>query len=75
MLEVVIKDLDFIYLVKTFLKAGYKYNDEFHYTEERTPQGGIISPILANLYLHVALDNWFDNELKKFCKGQAFMVR
>lgn len=75
MLEVVIKDKDFIYLIKKFLKAGYMYNEEFNETEEGTPQGGIISPILANLYLHVALDNWFDNEIKELCKGEAYIVR
>lgn len=57
MLEVVIKDKKFIYLIKKFLKAGYMYNGEFNETEEGTPQGVIISPILANLYLHVALDH------------------
>lgn len=75
MLEVVIKDKDFIYLIRKFLKTGYMYNGEFNETEEGTPQGGIISPILANLYLHVALDNWFDNEVKRLCKGEAYIVR
>lgn len=75
MLEVVIKDRDFIYLIRKFLKAGYMYNNEYNETEEGTPQGGVISPILANLYLHVALDNWFDNEVKKLCKGEAYIVR
>ena len=75
MLKVVIKDKDFINLIRKFLKAGYMYKDEFYDTEEGTPQGGIISPILANLYLHVALDNWFENEMKKLCKGEAYIVR
>lgn len=75
MLEVVIKDRDFINLIRKFLKAGYMYNNEYNETDKGTPQGGIISPILANLYLHVALDNWFDSELKKLCKGEAYIVR
>ena len=75
MLEVVIKDKDFIWLIKKFLKAGYIQNDTFHETEIGTPQGGLISPILANLYLHVVLDNWFDNEIKQLCKGEAQIVR
>lgn len=75
MLKVVIKDRDFIELIRRFLKAGYMQNNEYYETEEGTPQGGVISPILANLYLHVVLDNWFDNEFKKLCKGTAKLVR
>ena len=75
MLKVVIKDRDFIELVRRFLKAGYMQNNEFNETEEGTPQGGIISPVLANLYLHVVLDNWFDNEFKNLCRGTAQLVR
>lgn len=75
MLETIIKDRDFINLTRKFLKAGYMKDNEFHETEEGTPQGGVISPILANLYLHVALDNWFDGEFKKLCKGEAYIVR
>lgn len=75
MLKVVIKDRDFIELIRRFLKAGYMQNNEYKETEEGTPQGGVISPILANLYLHVVLDNWFDNEIRKLCKGTAELVR
>lgn len=75
MLKVVIKDRDFIELVRRFLKAGYMQNNEFNETEEGTPQGGVISPVLANLYLHVVLDNWFDNEFKNLCRGTAQLVR
>lgn len=75
MLKVVIKDRDFVELIRRFLKAGYMQNGEFNETEEGTPQGGVISPILANLYLHVVLDNWFDTEFKNLCKGTAQLVR
>lgn len=75
MLKVVIKDKDFIELIRRFLKAGYMQNGEFSETEEGTPQGGVISPILANLYLHVVLDNWFETEFKNLCKGIAQLVR
>lgn len=75
MLKVVIEDRDFIELIRRFLKAGYMQNNEYNETEEGTPQGGVISPILANLYLHVVLDNWFDTEFKKLCKGTAELVR
>lgn len=75
MLKVVIKDRDFIELIRRFLKSGYMRDNEFNETEEGTPQGGLISPILANLYLHVVLDNWFDSEFKSLCKGEAYLVR
>lgn len=75
MLERVIKDKDFINLIRLFLKAGYMQNNELYETTEGTPQGGLISPILANLYLHVTLDNWFENEFKTLCKGEAYIVR
>jgi glycerol-3-phosphate responsive antiterminator len=40
-----------------------------------TPQGGVISPILANVYLHYVLDLWFEKRVRKQCKGQAYIVR
>lgn len=75
MLKVVIEDRDFIELIRRFLKAGYMQNNEYYETEEGTPQGGVISPILANLYLHVVLDNWFDTEFKNLGKGTVQLVR
>ena len=44
-------------------------------TPEGTPQGGIISPILANIYLHYSLDLWFEKVVRKRCKGHAYMIR
>ncbi|WP_262173361.1 group II intron reverse transcriptase/maturase [Saccharococcus sp. Marseille-Q5394] len=43
--------------------------------DKGTPQGGVISPILANLYLHYVLDLWFEKRVRKQCKGQAYIVR
>lgn len=40
-----------------------------------TPQGGIISPILANVYLHYALDMWFEEKVKRHCQGNATLYR
>ena len=51
-LEIKIKDSKFINIIRAFLKAGYVEDYRYHYTLSGTPQGGIISPILANIYLH-----------------------
>ncbi len=45
------------------------------YPDEGTPQGGVISPVLANIYLHEALDVWFAQEVKPRLKGRAELVR
>ena len=75
MLKVVIKDRDFIELIRKFLKSGYMKNDVLYDTNKGTPQGGIISPILANVYLHIVLDKWFDEKFRKLCKGEIYIIR
>src|SRR5438552_4034307 len=45
------------------------------YPDSGTPQGGVISPLLANVFLHEVLDTWFENEVKPRLKGRAFLVR
>ena len=44
-------------------------------SEEGTPQGGLVSPVLSNIYLHYVLDLWFECWLTKRCRGKAFLVR
>ena len=59
LLERKIKDKRFIEYIRRMLKAGVLSKGEFKMTEEGTPQGSIVSPILANIYAHYALDEWF----------------
>jgi group II intron reverse transcriptase/maturase len=74
-LEQRIKDPNILRLIAKFLKAGIMEKGIFHKTYEGTPQGGILSPTLGNIYLHYALDLWFDKVVRKHCKGNAYIVR
>lgn len=62
-------------IIKRILKAGYMEDGRKYVTEEGTPQGGVISPLLANIYLHYVLDLWFSKRVKRQCRGEAYMVR
>jgi len=68
LLERKIADKRFLELIKAMLKAGYLENWKFHATHSGTPQGGIISPLLANIYLH-ELDLYMDELRSKFNRG------
>jgi RNA-directed DNA polymerase len=71
-----IDDKRFLGLIRKWLKAGILEEDlSIQYPEEGTPQGGSISPILANIYLHHAIDEWFDKVVKPHCKGEAIICR
>ena len=70
-----ISDRNLLRYIKRFLKSGIMENGSFQKTYEGTPQGGVISPTLANIYLHYALDLWFEIVVKKQCQGEAYMVR
>jgi group II intron reverse transcriptase/maturase len=61
--------------VKRFLIAGVFEDNEVFPTEKGTPQGGIISPMLANIYLHYALDLWCTRAFAKTCDGLARLIR
>jgi group II intron reverse transcriptase/maturase len=74
-LELRIGDPNIIKLINKFLKAGMLEKGVIEATELGTPQGSIISPILANIYLHYALDLWFEKIIKRNFRGQAEIVR
>lgn len=74
-LEHDIQDKNFLRYIVRFLKSGIVEDAKFYESDKGTPQGGLISPILANVYLHYVLDMWFDKAVKKRCKGEAYMVR
>lgn len=62
-------------LIGKWLQAGVMEDENLSYSTEGTPQGGVISPLLANIYLHVVLDEWFEHEVKPRLQGRAFLVR
>lgn len=71
-----IDDEPILRLIKKWLKAGVLDTDgKVLRPEGGTPQGGIISPVLANVYLHYALDLWFERVFQRSCKGKAFLHR
>jgi RNA-directed DNA polymerase len=76
MLEQRVADRPFLNLIRKWLKAGILEADgNVQNPVSGTPQGGIISPVLANIYLHFALDLWFEKVFRKDCGGTAFLVR
>ena len=76
MLEERIDDKPFIHLINKWLKAGIlSTNGKILHPVTGTPQGGIVSPILANIYLHYVLDLWFLKKVKPNCKGEAYLCR
>ena len=62
-------------LISKWLHAGVMDKGELHYPEAGTPQGGVISPILSNIYLHEVFDCWFDDVVRERMAGRVFAVR
>ena len=74
-LELTIKDKTFIRYIVRFLKAGIIEELKYYESEKGTPQGGLISPILANVYLHYTLDLWFKLYIQIKSKGESRLIR
>jgi group II intron reverse transcriptase/maturase len=58
-----------------WMQAGVMEEGVVSYPERGSPQGGVISPLISNIYLHEVLDQWFEREVKPRLRGRAFMVR
>jgi len=70
-----IQDPNLLRLIQRFLKAGVIEEGVEYDTDTGTPQGGVISPTLANVYLHYVLDLWFTVKVKRECRGEAYLIR
>jgi len=70
-----VRDGVLIRLIGKWLNAGVLEKGQLSYPEAGTPQGGVISPILANVYLHSVLDVWFEDVVKPRLRGRVFLVR
>jgi len=70
-----IADPKFLRIIERFLKAGVLEDGVFSASDLGTPQGGLVSPVLANIYLHYVLDVWFEKRFAKSCRGKACLVR
>lgn len=74
-LEHDIADKNFLRYIVRFLESGVMVQNHYEETSVGTPQGGLISPVLANVYLHYVLDLWFENRVKRQLNGKAYLVR
>ena len=70
LLKKTIEDTQFLNLIRDMLKAGYVEDLQYHETHSGTPQGGIVSPILANIYLH-ELDEFMEKKKQEFDHGKG----
>jgi RNA-directed DNA polymerase len=75
MLRQRVRDGVVLRLIGKWLNAGVMEDGQLRYPDSGSPQGGVISPLLANIYLHEVLDTWFEDQVKPRLSGRAFMIR
>ena len=75
LIRVRITDKVFLRYIVRFLKSGCMEADVLTETKRGTPQGGNISPMLANVFLHYVLGEWFEKEIKPHLRGQSYLIR
>ncbi|TMA33900.1 MAG: group II intron reverse transcriptase/maturase [Deltaproteobacteria bacterium] len=70
-----VRDGVLLRLIGKWLHAGVLEDESLTYPEAGTPQGGVISPVLANVYLHEVLDTWFEDVVRPRMRGAAHLIR
>jgi|HubBroStandDraft_6_1064221.scaffolds.fasta_scaffold203361_2 RNA-directed DNA polymerase len=70
-----IRDGVLLRLIGKWLNAGVLEDGKLTFPDKGSPQGGVISPLLANVYLHYVLDVWFEHEVQPRLRGRAFLIR
>ena len=70
-----IKDGRVLELIEMWLKAGILDGKEMVFPEKGSPQGSVISPLLANVYVHEVLDTWFETVVQAHCRGKVVLYR
>jgi RNA-directed DNA polymerase len=70
-----VRDGVLLRLISKWLHAGVQEDGGISYPDAGSPQGGVISPILANIYLHEVLDTWFERDVKPRLRGKAHLIR
>jgi group II intron reverse transcriptase/maturase len=70
-----VRDGVILRLIGKWLNAGVLEEGILTIPDDGTPQGGVISPLLANIFLHYVLDEWFEKEVRRRLKGEAFVIR
>jgi RNA-directed DNA polymerase len=70
-----VRDGVLLRLIGKWLNAGVMEDGSVTHPEAGTPQGGVVSPLLANIYLHEVMDRWFKSEVHPRLKGRAFLIR
>lgn len=70
-----VRDGVLLRLIDKWLKAGVMEDGNVSYPDSGSPQGGVISPLISNVFLHYVLDLWFEHDVKPRLEGDAFLIR
>ncbi len=74
LLQIRISDPKLLALIRRFLKAGVMIEGQRFNTEDGMLQGASLSPLLANVYLHCVLDQWFERDVQPRMRGEAYLI-